>query len=138
VYRICVIDGSDADRRLIREGFNAHGLAHEMESFDTGQQFFEFAETSAGRTPCVPDLFILDVHLPSGDGVDVLQAVWLTLRDIPVIVHSNYVPPDVLAKICSAPNTRFVEKSSSPDDLLSIGKTAKEILEAERRSIPSR
>lgn len=68
----------------------------------------------------VPDLLLMDVHLPDGSGIDLcchLKAAPKTV-DIPIIMMSAHAAIKDMAKQC--PANEFIEKPFDIDDLLSI------------------
>lgn len=76
--RILVVDDEPAILRAVRANLGRHGFR--VETAATSQEALEHAQTR-------PDLILLDLGLPDGDGLDIIRSIreqW----DIPIIVLS--------------------------------------------------
>ena len=67
-----------------------------------------------------PDLIILDIGLPGGDGLSVLRRIRAmgTLNVTPVIVHTGKEDPDWQRQAMEAGASHFIVKSPDKDELL--------------------
>lgn len=59
-----------------------------------------------------PDVVLLDLHMPSGSGVEVLQALKQEMPAINVIVLTNYAFPQYEKKCMEAGAHAFLDKST--------------------------
>ena len=64
----------------------------------------------AGILATQPDVAVLDVQFEKGTGMQVLQAVLKTTRDIPFIVLSNHADPAYRARYLAAGAACFLDK----------------------------
>jgi DNA-binding NarL/FixJ family response regulator len=64
----------------------------------------------AGILATQPDVAVLDVQFEKGTGMQVLQAVLKTTRDIPFIVLSNHADPAYRARYMAAGAVCFLDK----------------------------
>ena len=69
-----------------------------------------------------PDLIVLDLGLPGGDGYKVLERLRVNdeLEDIPVMVFSGLPPEEAEEKSIRAGAARFVPKSASSEELIGV------------------
>lgn len=86
------------------------------EGFDV-ELFETVADFHARLTTKVPDLFLLDVMLPDGDGLEVCSEIkhFSDYKDKPVLVMSAHLPSDFEQEDCCADS--FIAK---PFDLFVI------------------
>jgi two-component system KDP operon response regulator KdpE len=76
--RILVVDDEPAILRAVRANLSRHGFR--VDTAATGQEALEHSQAR-------PDLILLDLGLPDGDGLEVLRAI-REQSDIPIIVLS--------------------------------------------------
>jgi DNA-binding NtrC family response regulator len=72
-----------------------------------------------------PQYVILDVHLASGSGLDVLRAVHSVAPCITFIVLTNYPQPQYRAKFLAEGATHFLDKTREFDQVRQIVSKAK-------------
>lgn len=79
--------------------------------------FPDVASFHASITESVPDLFLLDVMLPDGNGLDLCKEIRTInpIKDVPIIVMSAHAKVDSILGNCSAND--FISK---PFDLYDI------------------
>ena len=94
------------------------GVRSELdERFDVVGEAETVADAVARITSSVPDVVVLDVHLPDGGGAAVIAAVAPTLPDVRFLALSvSDAAEDVIAVI-RAGARGYVTKSIAPDDL---------------------
>ena len=94
------------------------GVRSELdERFDVVGEAETVADAVARITSSVPDVVVLDVHLPDGGGAAVIAAVAPTLSDVRFLALSvSDAAEDVIAVI-RAGARGYVTKSIAPDDL---------------------
>jgi len=68
-----------------------------------------------------PDLIMLDLMLPGGDGLVVLKRLWMipSVKNIPVVVLTGVRDEGYKKKILEAGVSAYVEKPYDVEDLLS-------------------
>ena len=69
-----------------------------------------------------PDLIILDLMLPAGDGLSVLEKLKLAepTRKIPVVVLTGMINEEYKAKVLEQGIEAYLQKPYDPDNLISI------------------
>ena len=64
-----------------------------------------------------PDVVVLDLHLPSGSGIKVLQMIKREKPATKVIVHTNYAFPQYQKKCIESGAVAFLDKSKDFDKI---------------------
>lgn len=108
--RICVLEDDEDIRQVIEILLNEE--AYEVTGFASVSDFLKGGK---GR---MPDLFLLDVMLPDGNGIDVcgmLKSAEQT-KNIPVLMMSAHSSKTLVEQSCSSDG--FVAKPFDIDELL--------------------
>lgn len=87
---------------------------HQLEEAGTVQEAFDRLEES------LPDLILLDIRLPDGDGFDVLEKLRSDERysAIPVVMLSAHSSPETMAKATSEGSAAYLVKPFTERDLM--------------------
>ncbi|MDR6514802.1 response regulator [Chryseobacterium camelliae] len=107
---ICVLEDSEEILELIQmvleQDYNVHG-------FPTVSEFM------TGHPETGPDLFLLDVMLPDGNGIEVCNTLKNNeaSKHIPVIIMTANANMERMKGLCSADD--FISKPFDIDDLIS-------------------
>ena len=122
-YRILVVEDDAAVRRLVTTTLDMHGYAV-REAKTATQALLELSSQA-------PDLAILDLGLPDGDGVDVIRSLrgWSAL---PVIVLSARLEDADKVAALDAGADDYLVKPFSVEELLARVRVALRRLERER------
>jgi two-component system KDP operon response regulator KdpE len=122
-YRILVVEDDAAVRRLVTTTLELHDYAH-REARSVAQALLELSSHP-------PDLVILDLGLPDGDGVDVIRTLrgWSSL---PVIVLSARLEDADKVEALDAGADDYLVKPFSVDELLARVRVALRRLDRER------
>ena len=80
--KIMVVDDEVSIRMLYREEFEDEG--YEVTEAEDGHRLIEKIEKER------PDVIVLDIKMAEYDGLDLLQEIRQTFRDLPVIISSAY------------------------------------------------
>jgi DNA-binding NarL/FixJ family response regulator len=67
-----------------------------------------------------PDVLLLDIRLPDGDGLKTLGRIKLDYPDLPVLMFSAYDNPTYVARAVALGASGYLLKDSSRDDLLNV------------------
>lgn len=134
---LLLVDDSEELRRLVTELLNREGFAH----VDTASCV---REANAYFVHKEPDLLILDINLPDGDGFSLLQKI-RTISDVPVLCLSArdedndrllglglgaddymvkpFLPRELILRVCAIlkRTNRHMEEISSAQDVLILG-----------------
>ena len=84
------------------------------------------AETLEMADQLKPDVVLLDIRMPGGDGLNVLGRIKLETPELPVLILSTYDNPTYVARAVALDAAGYVLKSASQDVILdSIDKASK-------------
>ena len=128
---ILLAEDNPADQRLLKEALRTNGLHHQMQIVANGEDAMKAAQRAGHDegTPC-PDLFILDLHLPKVDGMEVLKAFRSNVHCMhtPVLILTSSSSPVERFQVEMLPGVHFLQKPLELDEYLSIGQKVKSIL----------
>ena len=106
---IILLEDDQGVREVIELILDLEG--YEVTSFETVEKFMT-------RTPALPpDLFILDVMLPDGNGIEVCGELKATGENVPVLMMSAHAKAEEIEKSCIA--EAFIAKPFDINGLLS-------------------
>jgi CheY-like chemotaxis protein len=117
--RIVLVEDNSADVFLIQESLQLHGLDFELVRFEDGETALGHLCAPPESTPELPDVILLDLHLPGTDGVAILRAIRgdARLAGVPVVVltgaNRKSLERSDLSRAC-----RIVQKSMDLDEYL--------------------
>ncbi len=133
IFRIFVVEDNPADVYLLREALREAGLNFELTVIEDGAEALEFIRTKASEIP-KPDLAVLDLHLPSYGGIEILAAIRRNehLAYVPVAVVTSSAAPLERSQVEKLGVARFITKPPDLADFLKIGEVLKEVLTATR------
>jgi DNA-binding NarL/FixJ family response regulator len=113
--KILVVD----DHALVREG-----LRQVLKGLDTGVEVLEAASCSRAfdlaATHTDIDLVLLDYHLPDMNGLEALDVFARQAPELPIIVLSGSVNPDIMQQVMRKGAAAFLTKSGMSEELLSV------------------
>jgi DNA-binding response OmpR family regulator len=129
--RVAVIEDNRADTLLVRDALRFAELDFELREIPDAEQAGAYlAEIGAGGD--CPDVVILDLNLPRGDGADVLAQLRSSPRcaDVPVVVMTSSDSPSDRARVAEATRARYFRKPLELDAFLKLGHLVREMLES--------
>ena len=108
------------DHKIVREGLKM------VLADDPGLQVVAEAETGPGVLAAVQtlqgpqgiDVVLLDIALPSTDGLEVLQALRREWPGLPVLMLSTYPEKQYAVRCIQLGASGYLNKSTDPDDLI--------------------
>lgn len=113
--KILVVD----DHALVREGLRQvlKGLNEQVEVLEAPDctRAFELADLHADL-----DLVLLDYHLPDMNGLDALDVFAREHPELPIIMLSGSVNPQVMREVLAKGAAGFITKSGLSNDLLAV------------------
>jgi DNA-binding response OmpR family regulator len=135
--QVLLVEDNAGDRRLVRDALCGQQLeinVHECSDVEQAIGYVQRIGVAAG-TPA-PDIVILDLNLPKGDGVDVLQAVRASphTTHIPIVVMSSSDSDKDRVKATTAGGTLYFVKPFDLDEFMRLGTLVRDLLEEQQRS----
>jgi DNA-binding NarL/FixJ family response regulator len=109
------------DHEVVRTG---------LKSLVTGTDIKVVAEAATGEAAIKqalkhnPDVVLLDIRMPDGDGLNALGRIKLEKPDLPVLILSTYDNPTYVARAVALGAAGYLLKGASRDDLLKAIKNA--------------
>ena len=109
------------DHDLLKLGFQVLLASHDdleiVAEASNGEEAFEAVAA------CSPDLVVLDVRMPEGDGLNCLGRLKLEYPDLPVLMISTYDNPTYVARAVALGASGYLLKSSSGEELVEAIRT---------------
>jgi CheY-like chemotaxis protein len=90
--RILLAEDNDADAMIVEEALTRHAIACELVRVRDGEHAVDLVEAFERLVEKpVPDLFILDLHLPKYEGLEIIRRIRMGPRcqGIPIVVLSG-------------------------------------------------
>lgn len=114
------------DHRIVREGLK-QVLADAPEArvvaeAASGAQVLAAADAAGGRAGL--DLVLLDIAMPDGDGLDVLETLRRRFPDLPVLMLSTYPERQYAVRCIRLGAAGYLHKGADPDDMLAAVRKA--------------
>ena len=129
--QVLLIEDNRPDALLVRDALRREGLDFTVHEITDAEAVAAYVERmgNAADAPC-PDVIIMDLNLPRGDGFEVLRAIRScpACTNTPVIVTTSSDSPDDRAKVAEMGNTRYFRKPLDLDSFLRIGALVREVL----------
>ena len=118
--RIVAIEDNNADVYLLENALKRAGISceiHPIKDGETARNYIQNPKT------VLPDLVVLDLHLPQIDGVELLRHIRQqpSFESVPVIVWSSLSAPQDRTVNLEFQGTHFISKPSSFDGFLELG-----------------
>lgn len=139
IYRILLLEDSEADTYLFRQAMKHMGLNHDLTVIDDGEKGLNFAQRQGDYAAiAVPDLAVLDLNLPKASGAAVLAAMRQheELVDVPVIILSSSETKSEQERARELGVSRYITKPMNLADYLLIGDQVKELLLESKAVLP--
>jgi len=83
------------------------------------------AEAVQGAADALPDVLLLDIHLPDGDGIDAIARLRHAAPDARILILTGHTDVDVLARAAAAGAAGFLPKESSIGSVLAAIRAAR-------------
>jgi DNA-binding NarL/FixJ family response regulator len=108
------------DSKALRERLTA--MLSEIEGAEVIGQAGNAAEAVEGIHHLKPDVVILDIQMPGGNGIDVLKTIKQELQPPLVLMLTNNVSPQYRKKCMELGSDFFLDKSREFESLITIFK----------------
>jgi chemotaxis family two-component system response regulator Rcp1 len=129
--QVLLIEDNRPDALLVRNALQKQGLDFSIHELRDAEAASSYAQRmgSAADVP-YPDIVIMDLNLPKGDGLEILEAIrnCPECADTPVIVMTSSDSPRHHARVAEMGNTRYFRKPLDLDAFLGIGALVVEVL----------
>jgi CheY-like chemotaxis protein len=128
---IVVIEDNPADAHLLHMALEEHGVNGAREVLKDGEAALAWSDRVARGAAAPPDLIILDLNLPTHDGIEVLAHFRKVprLQDVPVAVFTSSESAAEKDRAKTLAISAFVSKPPDLDSFLARGAVFRGILE---------
>jgi DNA-binding NarL/FixJ family response regulator len=115
--KLFIVDDHEVVRVGIRVLLQGSGLDVVAEAESTAEALDKVATVQ-------PDAVLLDIRMPSGDGLNCLGRLKLDYPDLPIVIYSAYDNPTYIARAVALGASGYVLKSASRERLIEAITTA--------------
>lgn len=116
--RVLLVD----DHELIRQGLRR---AFERDSgFEVAGEAGSFAEGARAAEELQPDVAVIDLNLPDGDGMDLIRRLREARRDLGLVVVTMYDDDERVLAGLEAGASAFVNKNAPAEEVLGAARHA--------------
>jgi CheY-like chemotaxis protein len=131
-----MIEDNAADVLLLQKALDEEGFPYVMTHFEDGPEAVRALCTETRNPDMAPDVIVLDLNLPGGEGIQVLQQIrqtpWLAL--VPVAILTSSESPGDRRRSEDLGADRFILKPAELDSFfLRVGGGIRELLSEGRR-----
>ena len=130
--QIVLAEDNRADVFLVRQALEEHQIEHELHVIKDGAEAMKFVASmgKSGFPPC-PDLVLLDLNLPKGDGSEVLTELRKhpECADTPVIIVTSSDAPKDRERMLKLGITRYFRKPSDLAAFMELGAVVREVMQ---------
>ena len=118
MIRVLLIDDHDLIRGGLRGAFERDG------AFEVVDEAGDLRRGMAAAMSLRPDVIVIDINLPDGNGLDAVKQLRADLPDVGLVVLTMYDDDVHLFGALEAQASAFVAKSAPTDEVLSAAKHA--------------
>lgn len=127
--RIVLVEDNPADVYLIEMALAHENIAYDLKRYETGEDAVNALSSQSSNED--PDIILLDLNTPRGDGIETLKAIQQTPRyaDVPTAIITSSRSESDQHRISLLGSARFIHKPTNLDDFLAnVGRAVKEML----------
>lgn len=127
--RIVLVEDNLADVYLIEMALAHENIAYDLKRYETGEDAVNALSSQSSNED--PDIILLDLNTPRGDGIETLKAIQQTPRyaDVPTAIITSSRSESDQHRISLLGSARFIHKPTNLDDFLAnVGRAVKEML----------
>jgi chemotaxis family two-component system response regulator Rcp1 len=122
---ILLVEHNKSDVKLIREAFNGGGsIKGEFKIIEDGKEAIDYLISLAKERNghFRPDMILLDLNLPSGNGLEVLEEIKASseLRTIPVVVLTSSSTDEQINKSYDLNANCYIIKPEEQEKFISV------------------
>ena len=122
-FQILVLEDNDGDVFLLKKALANAGVTFQITVIEDGASGLEFARRQGKHAAFVPHLAVLDLNLPKGGGLAVLEAIRMCkdLENLPVVITTSSATSGERAAAEDLKVAQFITKPSALEEYLKIG-----------------
>ena len=130
IFRILVVEDNPADVYLLRRALKQADVNYELKVIDDGAEALAFVRNHPHIEKETFDLAVLDINLPTNNGIEVLAGIRQNgaLSDMLVVVLTSSAAPLERSQVEQLRVARFITKPPELADFLKIGEMLKDVL----------
>lgn len=131
MLRILLAEDNRGDVLLVRASLEHHGVEHELRVVEDAQQALDYVGRMGIAEAPYPDLVLLDLNLPKGEGATVLGALRQhpVCSGMPVIVVTSSDSPRDRERMRQLGVSYYFRKPSEYDEYLQLGGIVRQVVE---------
>ena len=129
LVEILLVEDNPADVYLIEMALSHEKIDYELRCFETGEEAVSALVNQASSEE--PDIILLDLNTPRGDGIETLKAIQQTPRyaDVPTAIITSSRSESDQHRVSLLGTARYIHKPTNLDEFLAnIGRAVKEML----------
>lgn len=116
--RVLLVDDHDLIRQGLRRAFEREG------GFEVAGEAGSFAEGARAAEELQPDVAVVDLNLPDGDGMDLVRHLRGARRDLGLVVVTMYDDDERVLAALEAGASAFVNKNAPAEEVLAAARHA--------------
>jgi len=132
VLHVLLAEDNRGDVFLVQESLREHQIQHDLRVVRNGQEALDYVERMGKpeEAPC-PDLILIDLNLPKGDGSTVLREIRQRpeCAHVPVIVVTSSDSAKDRERMAQFGISYYFRKPSEYDAFMQLGGIVKQVLE---------
>jgi len=126
--RIMVVEDNPADVLLVKKALQEKGIKYDLACFEDGDKALKALSRQESKAP---DLILLDLNLPTTEGIAVLLQIrnMPRLSGVPVLILTSSESSSDMRRTERLGATRYIKKPLMLEDFLSeVGRGVEEML----------
>lgn len=127
--RIVLVEDNPADVYLIEMALAHENIAYDLTRYENGEDAVKALSGQASSQD--PDIILLDLNTPRGDGIETLKSIQQTPRyaNVPTAIITSSRSQSDQHRVSLLGSARFIHKPTNLDEFLAnVGRAVKEML----------
>lgn len=114
--RVVLAEDDNEMRTLVAHALRQDGA--DVEEISNGRELLDRVFAALAATATMPDVFVSDVRMPGGSGLDMLRELRRRGCDVPVVLLTGFADEDLHAEVRSFSRALLLDKPFDLDDLV--------------------